>query len=285
MRFATSTCALRVISLVLMLVLLGACSSTRLSYRFADRGAVWWVEDYVDLTGDQEAALRRDLRQVRDWHCESQLPRYADWLEGLHRETAGGELPPERITYHREQVAGFLEPLTNRIIPVASRLLQSLSNEQVDELVASLKEEQADYRQEYLQDDTPEQAVDRVRERAERWLGGLNDRQLAIIRRWVANREGATEAWLEGREQWQAVFFEVLEERQQPDFESRLREIIVNREQYQGDGQPARTARNTDDVLQLTHRLLVAADERHWEHLQDQTNDLRQDTVALACTN
>lgn len=283
MRLATPIQFLRVISMILMLTLLGACSSTRLSYQFADRGAIWWVEDYVDLTGEQEDALRSDLRQLRDWHCETQLPRYSDWLEELRQETTSAELPPARIIYHREQVAQFLEPLTERIIPVASRLLQSLSDEQVDELVGSLKKEQADYREEYLQDDTPDEAVDRVRERAERWLGNLNERQLTVIRQWVASRDGATEAWLEGREQWQAAFFEVLAERQQPDFENQLQELILNYEQYQGKGQQARTRQNTEEMVKLTHQLLMAADDRHWQHLQDETDDLREDTVALAC--
>ncbi|MFC4260886.1 DUF6279 family lipoprotein [Marinobacter lacisalsi] len=274
---------LRVISLLTLLTLLGACSSTRLSYQFADRGAVWWVEDYVDLTGEQADTLRSDLRELRDWHCQTQLPRYSDWLEELRRETTSGELPPTRITHHREQVAIFLEPLAERIIPVASRLLQDLSDDQVNELVASMKEEQTEYRQEYLQDDTPEDAVDRVRERAGRWLGDLNDRQLAIIRQWVAGRAGATEAWLEGREHWQATFFQVLAEREQPDFDSRLKEIILNYQHYQGDGQRARAEQNTEDMVQLTHQLLVAADDRHWRHLQDTTKDLRQDVLALAC--
>ncbi|GEM_PF-5984202 len=41
---------------VLMLVLTGF-SSTKLAYRYADWGVVWWVEDYVNLTGEQKATL------------------------------------------------------------------------------------------------------------------------------------------------------------------------------------------------------------------------------------
>jgi hypothetical protein len=274
-----------VTSLILVLTLLSACSSTRLSYRFADRGAVWWVEDYVDLTGDQADTLRSDLRGLRDWHCQTQLPLYSDWLEDLRGETANGELAPARIRYHREQVTGFLEPLARRIVPVAGRLLKSLSDDQVDELVTGMQDQQAEYRRKYLQEDTPEEATDRVRERAERWLGSLNDRQLAVVRQWVADRDGATEAWLDGRENWQTAFAGVLSERRQPDFEERLRDMILNYEQYQNDDHQARSGQNADDVVYLTHQLLVAADDRHWQHLQEETTDLRQDFVALACAS
>ena len=273
----------RLIGLLLAAGLLVGCSSTRLSYQFADRGVVWWVEDYVDLAGAQEDALRDDLRELRDWHCQTQLPRYSDWLGQLRQETARGTLPPPRIDWHREQVSQFLEPLAERLVPVAARLLTSLSDAQVNQLVASMEEQQAEYRQEYLRDDTPEDAADRVRERAERWLGTLNDRQQRIVRQWVAGREGATEAWLEGRQNWQEAFAQLLQARHQPDFHDRLRDMIVNYPRYQGEGHRARAQRNAGDVVRLTHDLLVAADDDHWQHLQDETTDLRQDVIALTC--
>lgn len=273
----------RILMAALLALQLGACSSTRLSYQFADRGVVWWVEDYVDLTGEQEDALLQDLRQMRQWHCQTQLPRYSHWLAELRRETARGELPPERIRYHRQQVAAFLEPLIARAVPVASRLLKSLTDEQVRELMASMEEQQTEYQREYLDEAPPQEAVERVVERSERWLGGLNDRQVAIIRQWVADREGATEAWLEGRGNWQAAFASLLEQRQQADFEDRLMDMIIHYQRYQGDTDQARAETNADDMIQLTHNLLVAADDRHWRHLQDETRDLRQDMVALAC--
>ena len=285
MPFATATHVLRVTSLILVLILLSACSSTRLSYRFADRGAVWWVEDYVDLTGEQADTLRNDLRGLRDWHCQTQLPLYSDWLEDLRGETANGELSPARIRYHREQVTGFLEPLARRMVPMASRLLQSLSDDQVEELMNGMREQQAEYRRKYLQEDTPEEATDRVRERAERWLGNLNDRQLAVVRQWVADRDGATEAWLDGRENWQAAFAGLLAERRQPDFEERLRDMILNYERYQNHDHQTRPGQNADDLVHLTHQLLVAAHDRHWKHLQEETTDLRQDFEALACAS
>lgn len=277
-------CFTRILLVLLLTLQLGACSSTRLSYQFADRGVVWWVEDYVDLTSEQEDALLADLRTLRDWHCESELPRYSDWLAGLRMETRSGELAPDRIRWHREQAGRFLEPLTDRAVPVAARLLQSLSDDQAQQLVTSMREELAEDRQEYLQDDTPEEAADRVRERAERWLGDLNRSQLTVIRQWVAGRDGATEAWLEGRARWQAAFAELLSERREADFNARLRDMIVNYEQYQGEGYQARAEQSADDIVRLTHQLLVSAEERHWQHLQTETSDLRQDLVAMACT-
>ena len=79
---------LRISCIVLVAVVLGACSSTRLAYRFADQGVLWWVDDYITLTGDQKSALRNDLEALKAWHCETELPRYSAWLGELSQEMA-----------------------------------------------------------------------------------------------------------------------------------------------------------------------------------------------------
>ncbi|TNE96637.1 MAG: DUF3549 domain-containing protein, partial [Gammaproteobacteria bacterium] len=48
-------------ALALTMVLLAACSSTKMAYRYADWGIVWWVEDYVSLNDAQKQALNSDI--------------------------------------------------------------------------------------------------------------------------------------------------------------------------------------------------------------------------------
>lgn len=275
---------LRLIALLLVLALLGACSSTRLAYRFADQGIIWWVEDYVSLTREQKSTLRRELDVLLDWHCEQELPRYSDWLGELRREMADGALPPDRIEHHRQQVTAFAEPLAARIVPMATRLLASLSDKQTRELVRNMAQSQAERREEYLGDDSRARAAERVRERAERWLGTLNDRQQAIVAEWSRDREQQTRIWLDGRGRWQQALAERLGQRDAPDFRAHLRDLILNAPDYQGETYRNMMATNTRDLTRLTHDLLMAADERHWQHLQGETTDLKKDVTALACT-
>lgn len=275
---------LRISCIVLVAVVLGACSSTRLAYRFADQGVLWWVDDYITLTGDQKSALRNDLEALKAWHCETELPRYSAWLGELRQEMANGELPPERIEFHRQQVADFAEPLATRIVPMATRVLTGLSDEQVTELKSNMDREQEERKQEYLGAGSREKSAERVTERAERWLGTLNERQQAIIKDWTAGRQEQTRTWLEGRGRWQKALAGMLEDRNQPDFDARLRDLILNAPDYQGEAYRNMLETNTHDLTQLAHDLLQAADERHWQTLQQNTASLKQDVTALACT-
>ena len=274
----------RTLLILLAVLFLGACSSTRLAYRFADQGIVWWVEDYVTLTREQKSALRRELDVLKAWHCEQELPRYSDWLMQLRREMATGELPPERIRFHRQQVAEFAEPLAARIVPLASGLLGSLSDEQVAELENNMDREQRERKQEYLGDGSEEASAERITERAERWLGSLNKHQQAIVTDWSAGRQEQTRIWLDGRGRWQQALVNLLAERDQAEFEPRLRDLILNAPDYQGEAYRNMLDANTRDLTRLTHDLLQAADDRHWDALQENIASLRQDVTALTCT-
>ncbi|HBX36808.1 MAG TPA: DUF3549 domain-containing protein, partial [Pseudohongiella sp.] len=76
-----------VLILVLAFGLVG-CSSTKVAYRYADWGIVWWVEDYVSLTADQKQQLNNDIAQLRQWHCSAELPRYQAWLDELESDVS-----------------------------------------------------------------------------------------------------------------------------------------------------------------------------------------------------
>jgi len=59
----------RVVALVLILAfLVTGCSSTRLAYRYADWGIVWWVEDFVTLTQPQKQQLNADIESLNNAH-------------------------------------------------------------------------------------------------------------------------------------------------------------------------------------------------------------------------
>lgn len=270
---------------VVVALLISACSSNRLAYRFADRGVVWWVEDYVSLTGEQKSDLRRDLRELRSWHCESELPRYGSWLGELRAEIRAGDLSRERIHYHQSQAVDFVPPVTQRLLPAITHLLASLSDEQVAELTDNLRTSQRELEQEYLEDDTPEAARERVEERAERWLGSLNEDQKRIISQWRQGRDTQTRIWLQGRAQWQATFTDLLTQRHWPRFPDRLEDLIINHDDYRGEAYRSMVQQNTPQLVRLVHDLLRHADDQHWQHLEEETGKLHRDVAALSCSS
>ncbi|MHA7924679.1 MAG: DUF6279 family lipoprotein [Marinobacter sp.] len=275
---------------VLILVLafgLAGCSSTKLAYRYADWGIVWWVEDYVSLTADQKQQLNSDIEQLRQWHCSAELPRYQAWLDELESDVSNN--PPDQATveYHKQQLFSFFPSLLERATPVATNLLSNLSDEQVQELADNMAQSQREMEEEFLADSpeaTAEARAERTAERVERWLGELNSKQRDIVRQWSANRGAQTEIWLQGRKNWQLALLEILEGRDEPTFEAELEYLILNSEEVRGEAYKAMMAESRAAMASLMHDLILAGDNTTLANLQNRAVELNNDFGALTCS-
>lgn len=73
--------ALPLIALLVGISLLTACSRLDLAYRNLDRLLTWRIDSYLDLNDEQKAWLEPRLDQHLAWHCSTQLPQLASWLD------------------------------------------------------------------------------------------------------------------------------------------------------------------------------------------------------------
>lgn len=280
---------LRTICIALMsLVVLAGCSSTKLAYRYADWGIVWWVDDYVAMTSEQESRLELDIRNLRQWHCSTELPRYSEWLTRLKSDVRAGDLDEPTIAWHQERLFSFFPPLMDRAKPAATRLLASLSDEQVRQLAANMKDSQQELEEEFLAGDpekTREARAERTTERVERWLGSLNDSQREIVSAWSEARGEQTQIWLEGRRNWQQALLNALEERDSDSFADRISYLIDNNEAVRGERYQQMMSESRPAMAKLMTELLQQADQRHLDHLVERAAELEGDFDTLACVS
>ncbi|MFN2362600.1 MAG: DUF6279 family lipoprotein [Marinobacter sp.] len=275
------------IALMSLLVLTG-CSSTKLAYRYADWGIVWWVDDYIPMTSEQESRLKQDIRDLRQWHCSTELPRYSDWLARLKQDVRAGDLDESTVGWHQQQLLSFLPPLMERANPAATRLLADLSDQQVRQLSVNMKESQQELEEEFLADN-PEKTraarAERTTERVERWLGPLNDRQRETVSAWSDARGEQTEIWLEGRRNWQQALLDALEERNSDGFADRISYLIDNNEAVRGERYQQMMSESRTAMAVLMTSLLQQAEQRHLDHLLGRAEELAGDFDTLACAS
>lgn len=282
-----TTAALSPILLVcLMTFLISGCSSTKMAYRYADWGIIWWVEDYVSLTADQKQRLNDDIQDLRQWHCSDELPRYQAWLDELESDVSQGPPDADTVAYHQEQLFAFFPSLLEQATPVAVNLLSSLNDEQVQELARNMAQSQQEMEDEFLADSpeaTAQARADRTMERVERWLGNLNREQRRIVQEWSANRGAQTEIWLQGRRNWQLALLELLQERHEPTFAEKLEYLIVNSEEVRGPAYEAMMTESRVAMADLMHELLRAGDDATLAHLSSRAEELNNDFETLTC--
>ncbi|MBU2875798.1 DUF3549 domain-containing protein [Marinobacter salexigens] len=279
--------SIRTAALLLVTVLfISGCSSTRLAYRYADWGIVWWVEDFISLSQAQEQRLNADIERLKQWHCSTELPRYRAWLNNIDNDLVSGKPNPEAVSRLQDQLVSFFPPLMQSITPVAISLLSSLSDEQVRELAGNMEENHKKLKEEFLAGDAESIAqarAERTMERAERWLGNLNDSQQAIINIWSESRTGQTKIWLEGRRNWQKALLVALENRREAAFEHEISELINNPEAGRGDAYAQRTDEGMAAMSSLIQDLLQASQPSQRDHLAQRTSELNGDFKALTC--
>lgn len=282
MRRSCSTLVL----IVAFALLASACSSTRMAYRYADWGIVWWVEDYITLTDAQKAELNESIATYRQWHCSTELPRYADWLSGLEADIGNPPLDNQDLARWQSELLLALDRLLVEVTPIATALLATLSNEQIDELTNNMAANQAEKEAEFLDPDPAvalQEREERILERAERWLGSLNDEQRAIISAWNQARGNQTDIWLEGRARWQQALLEVLEERKSENFDSAMERLIRDSAEVRGERYEAMITETRPALASLINDLVVQSDPQQRGHLTTELSDIRQDFEALTC--
>lgn len=277
----------RAVALVLIMgFLVTGCSSTRLAYRYADWGIVWWVEDLITLTQPQKKQLNADIESLKSWHCSTELPRYRAWLSSLQSDLALGNPAPAKINNLQNQLMTFFPPLLQQITPTAINLLSSLSDEQVSELAGNMAKKHRELEEEFLVGDAEEIAearAERTAERAERWLGSLNAKQQSLINGWSESRTGQARIWLEGRQNWQEALLLALENRNEPGFDETITELISNPEAARGDAYVAMMNSSMEAMTSLIQDLLLASKPTHLDHLARQASELSGDFKALTC--
>lgn len=65
---------------------LQACSVMKLAYNQAPDLAYWYLDDYLDLTGEQSLRVKASLSQLQAWHRQTQLPVYITALQQLQQQ-------------------------------------------------------------------------------------------------------------------------------------------------------------------------------------------------------
>lgn len=199
------------IAVLLAALLLAGCAS--FAYNRLDWLIPWYVDGYVDLTGEQRAVLRERLVPRLEWHREEELARYVALLDRIEADLAG---PVDAATVRAwaDDALAAAQRVEKSLMGVALEFGAEVSDEQVDEFVASLWERQRELEQEFLERSDAKYArddFDNLANLLERFLGRLSKEQQAALREAADGLVRFDRAWLEDRRKWLATLEDLLE--------------------------------------------------------------------------
>jgi hypothetical protein len=157
--------------LLLIVVLLSACSGLRLGYRHADTLLAWRADEYFDFDPQQRHEFDARLARLLAWHRYEQLPEYAVFV-GTAINKARPGLKHDDIVWFIEGMQARYRTIVSRGIDDAVDLLATLKPNQ---LVALQKQWDKDNRKFSREHAVGESAEHRKRERLTRTIDQIDD--------------------------------------------------------------------------------------------------------------
>ena len=74
----------------IFLFLIAGCNTGKLFYEYGDTVVSWQLDNYFELTTQQEEWIEERMRVHLDWHRKQELPRYRDFLIEVQNRAGDG---------------------------------------------------------------------------------------------------------------------------------------------------------------------------------------------------
>ncbi|PIE42502.1 MAG: hypothetical protein CSA49_00395 [Gammaproteobacteria bacterium] len=205
---------------LLMFILIGFISgcAVKIVYNQLDWVIPWYLSDYMSLNSEQKNTFNDQLDRYLNWHRQTQLPLYGDFLNRVADKLNDG-MTETSLSFVQERSRELGHALVKRLAPDMVLLFQGATDQQIAQLFDKFEQENKIYRQDYIDSSEKAQRKKRAKEiqvYVERWTGRLNKKQRGIIREGAAQYQLMGREFLQARRAWQTEFKRVLALRDQP---------------------------------------------------------------------
>ncbi|GLS84700.1 DUF6279 family lipoprotein [Paraferrimonas haliotis] len=271
--------------LLLTVLMIGGCSSVKMGYYFADWAIGWKLSDYVKLNKEQKAELNQEIETFLAWHKQTEMAQYADQLARLSSDIAADSVTQEQIQAHFDELGGHWKASLAHITPALVRLMPSLSDKQVSELLENIREESAE-RAEERAEQTDEERLEanqkRWKKNLKKYLGSVSSEQQILIDEYLSKRLRTFDLWNRYQEAWYQEFEHVLAQRNQPEFANELKQLLENPESLRSPELQQNLTQNRQHLLAFMQQLHQSLSAKQKAKLLKRVDKLQRDVADLA---
>lgn len=274
-------------AIVILAILMSGCS-TRFVYNNADWLVHWYLDDYVNLTKEQEQRFDDMFSSWLVWHRQNELPQYHAQLDDIIDEIITGNITAESIAQHRERLREHWVRARTYVAEDIVELAVDMSDEQMAYFFDQLEEknlEDEEELQERLEMDTEKQTKDWVKrnqKNSRRWFGRLSDEQKDFITRFSDRFNSTRGHWIEYRREYQQQLKATFEMEDRGEvFKTQLHDLIVDPERFRSETFQQAMKQNEMASTEYILGLQSLMTDKQIERLVDEINELRDDLMSL----
>lgn len=274
--------------IIIGLVLLLSGCSTKFIYKNVDWLVYWYLDDFVELTQQQEDILDLKLATWLDWHKKNEIPKYIAHLDELSTDIATQKISLAKMDYHQHKAAEHWLRLKTRIVPDLVEMAHSLTQEQVSSMFAELDErnqEEAEEREERLDKTLENRRKDTVKKNKKslkRWIGSLSSEQEQLIENMYGNYHSNGELWWQYRVKYQAELKSLLQtDNRDDEFSFKLRELLMTPEIFRSEELNHRQLDNSNTYKSFLLSVDELATQEQRLHLLSEISEFNEDLNVL----
>jgi len=279
--------------LLLVLVagpLLQGCSAVRLGYGNGDSLSRWWIDQYLDMTPEQDALARERLARFLAWHRKTQLPDYIVVLRQGEKFVTGQPTVADALALG-DGIIRRARALAEQAAPDIADLLATVTPAQIERMAGRMAEKNADYAKEAQLaegDNGQRQArYKRLLERAEYWFDDFSGEQQTALRRLIDGQATGSQFWYEERMRRQRQWLDLvrLVQRDRPSRERTIQLLRDYAARFDLPADPARLAqalalrRAAAGLAVAIHAMTTPAQRAHAEQ---KIGELMRDITELS---
>ncbi|MBY7973241.1 hypothetical protein KW462_05010 [Vibrio fluvialis] len=281
------------IALLLSTLVLVGCG-TKFVYHNIDWIVIDYLEDYVDLTDEQEDRLSDRIVLLSQWHQSAELPAYIEQLDQwLALEPAS--FTEQDLKQQQALINDHYQRLLSKFLPDVYQLANNLSDAQAEEFLQGVAKRHQKFADKYQGLNEPEirnRYVERISERMEQWLGDLTPVQQTLVKQWANEVQVTTNDWMAFQARLRNELKTLLDERHDESrFSTHLQALLFEPEQYYSPVLKAKQKYNdsiSDKYVVQIVRLATPKQVRYfrdevsgWKQLAQELNDDAKSSARL----
>ncbi|MBA3253800.1 MAG: hypothetical protein H0T67_06010, partial [Burkholderiaceae bacterium] len=121
----------RLAAITALTISVASCAAMKIGYNNADTLALLQLDNYVDLTADQELTAKERINPLMAWHRATQLRDYAAFIDKMRAKVAGPVTVADVMDFN-QQLNARMMTAADKAAPDIAHLALTLAPDQID---------------------------------------------------------------------------------------------------------------------------------------------------------
>jgi hypothetical protein len=273
---------LRTFYILVLGLILASCSGTTFVYNRLDVILPWYIDDYAELNGHQDAYLDEVLTPFLNWHRKQELPAYLSIIDDIEAHLDDTLTEADVAEIFSEFEAAWLR-IEAKGLGWLLDLGGQLSDKQMANVIEALWEQQEEFQEEYLERDDAEfyeDSYDNLLDNMEEFLGNVSDAQRQQLRLAANALQRSDVEWLKERAEWIQELSVLLDS--EPGWERAVRDSVQQRREKPALKYREIYTHNMSIIFNVVAAVVNSRSERQDKYLRNRLAELREDLKDLA---